>query len=412
MRTRVIHILTTGINSGAGKSVLLLHRSLLKLGWDSRVLVYGENHQETGFISLTAREKWCWRLAVVLERLMYYGFANRNQVRRFHFHSPLFGLSLHRIKAVQEADIVHLHWAAAAGVKWKQLSHVTKPLVWTFRDYWPMTGLCHFPGTCMNLKQGCGHCPKLKRPNAQDLSYRWAKKKQEYLPTDTVGVAISQFQFELAQQSSIWNGNRLSKISNGIDTQKWGGVSREQARNSLNLPLNRRVLTFGSLDFYEPHKGFPLLRQLTQRPEWSDCLWLFFGTVDEEGMKELGVEYRNMGIVKEDHHMQMIYASANVFVAPFYGEPFGKAILECMAAGTGCVAYADSGASDTIVDGATGVLMNTHKTEDWVSAINWVMEVSNDQDFIKANQNQASKFDIETVTNQYTELYKSMLHGN
>jgi hypothetical protein len=57
------------------------------------------------------------------------------------------------------------------------LPKIRKPIVWTFRDMWPMTGGCHYTLSCNNYKKTCGNCPQLNSNEKHDLSYFSQKKK-------------------------------------------------------------------------------------------------------------------------------------------------------------------------------------------------------------------------------------------
>ena len=56
------------------------------------------------------------------------------------FTIGLFGFDLTKLKAYQDADIIHIHWLNEGFINLKSLSKVKKPLIWTMRDMWAFTG--------------------------------------------------------------------------------------------------------------------------------------------------------------------------------------------------------------------------------------------------------------------------------
>ena len=62
---------------------------------------------------------------------------------------------------LSDSKIIHLHWINGL-VNMKSLKKVKKPIVWTIRDLWPLTGGCHFhlinKKVCTNFESGCGNC--------------------------------------------------------------------------------------------------------------------------------------------------------------------------------------------------------------------------------------------------------------
>ena len=82
----------------------------------------------------------------------------------------MFGINFTKTKEYQEFDIIHLHWINGGFVNIKHLAKVDKPIVWTMRDMWPMTGGCHYSMKCEKYKTGCGNCEQLKSNSGYDRS--------------------------------------------------------------------------------------------------------------------------------------------------------------------------------------------------------------------------------------------------
>ena len=40
-----------------------------------------------------------------------------------------------------DADIIHLHWVNAEMISVEQIGKIKKPIVWSFHDLWPLSGV-------------------------------------------------------------------------------------------------------------------------------------------------------------------------------------------------------------------------------------------------------------------------------
>ena len=54
------------------------------------------------------------------------------------------GFDLLKSKHYDWADVIHLHWVSDGLLQIQNLEHISKPIVWTIRDMWPLTGGCHY----------------------------------------------------------------------------------------------------------------------------------------------------------------------------------------------------------------------------------------------------------------------------
>jgi hypothetical protein len=68
------------------------------------------------------------------------------------FSTGFFGFDFTKTKEYKRADIIHLHWINGGFINIKHLAKVKKPIIWTMRDMWPMTGGCHYSLNCENYK--------------------------------------------------------------------------------------------------------------------------------------------------------------------------------------------------------------------------------------------------------------------
>jgi len=157
---------------------------------------------------------------------------------------------------------------------------------------------------------------------------------------------------------------KTAVIPCGVDTDLFRPLDRREARRLLGLPLERPIALFvGRL---EPVKGLDtLLRALSQLP--SSVLLLVVGgdEGDNAGRQCLRELARNLGVEGQvafrpavPHEMLPLwYNAADVCVIPSHYESFGMVALEAMACGVPVVASRVGGLQETVIDGATGLLV-------------------------------------------------------
>ena len=150
METKPLRILHLNASSAGGAFVAAqrLNEALNKL--DGVVSEHWVFEGMEGDFHLWAntwlRKKWAVGLHA-LEKLDFLRFESSRKVR-FAFSHGKTGINLNQWKAIQNADIVHLHWINKGFVSLNGLENLMgmgKKIVWTCHDMWPFTGGCYHP---------------------------------------------------------------------------------------------------------------------------------------------------------------------------------------------------------------------------------------------------------------------------
>lgn len=141
-------------------------------------------------------------------------------------------------------------------------------------------------------------------------------------------------------------------------------------RPRLEPEPNQRptVLTVARMAASERYKGHDQLIEALPAilKRVPDARLMFVGTGDDvDRLKRKAAEHGLAdrvvftGYLPQDA-LDRAYANATVFAMPSLGEGFGLAYLEAMAAGLPCVGTVHDAASEIIVDGVTGYLVEQH----------------------------------------------------
>jgi glycosyltransferase involved in cell wall biosynthesis len=161
--------------------------------------------------------------------------------------------------------------------------------------------------------------------------------------------------------------DRIARIPNPLDVNRWGGVSRPAVRSELGLPEDAVVVVWhGRVDLHR--KGLDMLlgawAQLAQLPGPQRRLLLVGTGKDAEAMRRRIRDESLPGIVWLDQYtldrqrLAAYLAAGDVYAFSSRQEGFPVAPMEAMASGLAVVATDASGVTDIAPDGeASGVII-------------------------------------------------------
>lgn len=403
----VLHISAATSQSGAGAAALKTHEALLKCGVNSKILFLKGQGSKVPGVSNYAN---VWYRRVVrlafthLDSfpLKFYPKRN-NQI----FSPGIFGISLRNFSLLRWADIIHIHWANHGFIDHKEIIKWNRPIVWTLRDMWAFTGGCHHSFGCERFADTCGMCPVLKSSKLKDLSYYVLKQKQNnnLFKFPIQWVAISSWMKSQALKSKILNKANIEVIYSGIDTLTFNNTYKQKARLALGLPLHDKIVLLGAGNLREEYKGFSYAIN-SLRNQDSNLLILTFGSgyILED---EIPQRIINLGFIKEDKKLALIYNSADVFLAPSIAEAFGKTFAEAQSCSLPVVCFRDTGPEDIIEHKKTGYLAEYKDQEDLNFGLNFCLKSNFDSNYIR--QRSIELFDINNTAKRYKSLYENFI---
>jgi glycosyltransferase involved in cell wall biosynthesis len=311
--------------------------------------------------------------------------------------------------AYLETDVVHLHWINDGFVRLKDIGRIRKPLIWTLRDMWPMTGGCHYSMTCDQFKSGCGSCPLLGSSMEHDLS-RWVySRKLKYIPEQAKIVGISTWMANQARASKLFESHDVRMILNAIDTDEFFPIEKAMARKILGISADKNLVLAGAQNLDAFYKGFDkLLTALTALDQHRYRL-CFFGNVDRKAAEATGLDATFFGFLNDTISLRLVYSAADVFVAPSLMEAFGKTLAESMACGTPVVCFDATGPQDIVDHRLNGYRARPFDTNDLADGIKWVCSSERPGSLQGAARAKALQaFDPRRIAAQYVSLYQEV----
>lgn len=410
---KVLHLVGGDLSGGAARGAYWLHEALLKAGVDSWLLCDSLSGVAGELNTLTTCTSPAKKITKVLRGKLdqlptVLGYKSRN--KKVLFSSGLFGVNITKHALYQSADIIHLHWVNNGFFKITDLDKIKKPIVWTIRDMWPITGGCHYSLGCEKYKKTCSECPVLNSKKENDLSSFLQSRKEKFIQGSNVtAVGIGSWISECTSQSTIFKGKVVKTIPNTINADLFKPVDKNIAKDFFCI-VGKKVIAVGAQNISDIYKGMDELQQaLKMLKDKQDYHILVFGKSPKEFWDKLGISYSLLGFLRDIYSLRMVYSAADVFVAPSKYETFGKTIAEAMACATPVVAFNATGPVDIIDHLENGYLAKPYDAYDLRNGIEWVLNnVNTPQVCYKARAKVLSSFSPEVTSKLYIELYRVM----
>ncbi|WP_031529595.1 glycosyltransferase [Dyadobacter crusticola] len=406
---KILHI-TCFDNGGAGTAAVRLHKGLLNLGIESKVLVLEKRTDTPEVYAFQQTNKYFVLFQRILKNL---GFpltlehSNDNRSRKFKGDFDYFSFAktsfteLVNHPLVEECDVVNLHWVANFLDYQTFFNKINKPVVWTQHDMNAFQGGFHYKDDDIRNREILFE--------ANDEQYQCKLKALNQLPDDALTVVSpSRWMMKEASESEILGRFSHTVIPNGIDTSVFNNKNSAESNLKSKLGLNPDKITvlFVSESVANPRKGFDFIASLTaDQLLRQSCEFVAVGNI-KSGQKLPGVKY--LGSIHSEMLLSEIYSAADFFLLPSREDNLPNVMLESLACGTPVVAFSVGGMKDHIVNGYNGMLSNELSgrglREVLAKCINRTAEFN--QDTISTESRK--KFSLERQAKSYVALYKKM----
>jgi len=403
------------LSGGAARGTYWLHQALIRLGADSKILFNGTApYTDDRLIKIgkTQGQQFLNRLSNRLGEWPKNFYQTNNTQQQFD--NGLGGARYQQSEIYRQADLINLHHINGV-VSVPSLRTIRKPLVWTLRSMWPLTGGCHYSFDCNKYQSSCSACPQLGSGSAYDLSRLNTAVKRASYPAHLQLVGVSDWISDCARSSALLTTFPIRTIYNGIDTSAFEAVEREVAIRSLELSPQPHYLLAIAQNFENRYKGFESLKKALHHLNRENCHLLLVGNVSGQQLIDLDFPHTSFGIVSDLSMLRTIYSAATIHVAPNRMETFGKTLAEAMACGTPVVCFDATGPREIVEHKISGYRARPYDPAALAEGINWILDLSQqvyDTMTKRARQQAAERFDSMIVGKQYLDLYQSILnHG-
>ncbi len=405
----ILHIVSGELFGGAARGAYWLHQGLLQLGADSKVLINSVNNSNDPSVETTITNNLNKINGFLHFQIDQFPLKLYTKRENHFFSTAIYGYNLTGHPLYKWADIIHLHWINRGFISIKQLSKIQKPIVWTLRDMWPLTGGCHYSLECENYKYGCGNCIQLGSNKNHDLSKFIINRKIKFFPKNMTIVGISNWISNTARESKVFKDYNIQTIFNNVNCNDFFPIEKETAKRVLGLNTTKKIILTGAHDISAHYKGFSKYLEALKYIDSENNFLLFFGNIDKTVKEIHRFKYKSFGFLNDIISLRLVYSAADVFVAPSLFDAFGKTITESMACGTPVVSFNSTGPKDIIDHKVNGYKATPFDPEDIYNGINWILQ---NPDYNSLAENARIKvtqsFDSVVIAEQYLKLYESL----
>ena len=409
---RVLIVNTSERTGGAAVAASRLMKALNNNGVKAKMLVRDKESDTLTVVGLPKSPMLHWHF--LWERLVIFCRLHFSRKHLFEIDIANTGSDITKLREFQEADVIHLHWINQGMLSLNGICKILrsgKPVVWTMHDIWPATGICHLTLGCHYFVNRCANCKYLPGGGgSNDLASRiWQKKQQMQVDENIYYVACSRWLESEAKASALLKGQKITSIPNPIDTHIYKKGNKEEARQRLGLPLDKKLILFASQRVTNENKGMSYLieacRQLSDQ-----CEVVILGGHAEEVVEQLPMKAYPLGYVNEEQRIVDVYNAADVFVLPSLSENLPNTIMEAMACGVPCVAFKVGGIPEEIDHLKNGYVAAYRDAEDLAKGIEWVLK---EADYESLSQQAVHKvmqcYSQQSVALKYLDVYQQTM---
>lgn len=413
---KILHVSNSDVFGGAARATYRLHRALLSVGIESKMLV--RNKRSDDWTIFTNRSKFGRFINMIRPTLGQF-FAKMQSSNNLNYHSGNFLPSfLANEINNSDADIVHLHWVAGETLSIEDISRIKKPIVWTFHDMWPFCGMEHVTDDGVNARWRVGYTKSNNRGNKFDLDMLVWKKKKKYLTFPIYIIGPSKWMGECVKESYLFKNNVVNVIPNAINTKTYCWRDKKVSRSILGLPENRIIILFGAMGGgRDANKGYDLLigalKILSNKYQSNEILCVVFGQSEPEHSNSMPFDTKWLGHIYDDVTLSLLYSAASVMVVPSRIESFGQTASESQACGTLVAAFNATGLKDVVKHKETGYLAKPYDLDSLAAGIQWCIDNSGNSHFIDKTAERAKKlWSYDVVAEKHKGLYLQIINNS
>ncbi|MDY4126597.1 MAG: glycosyltransferase [Lachnospiraceae bacterium] len=326
------------------------------------------------------------------------------------------------VRRIREAnpDIIHLHNIHGYYLHYptlmKYLAYEYKgKIIWTFHDLWPITGHCphYIAVNCKKWMTGCNHCPNKKRyPVSLGLDgsrKNYEKKKELFTSLSNLTITVPSEWMASQVRQSFMGKYPVEVIHNGIDTAVFDhnrlavDSYTESSRCVGKISWSDKKILLSVASIWDERKGLKDLVALSDKLS-DDYLMVIVG-LSKHQISRLPKGVIGIARTENIEELVSLYSRAHIFINPSLEESFSLVTVEALSCGCPCIVL-DTSAVAELVNDDNGVVLHSHKPEDYLDAIKSIENRGYTRESVRAT---ALKYDNKYMLEGYMRLYGEVL---
>ena len=401
---KILHLHSGSLNSGAGRGVVALHEALISHDIDSTI--YSSDDVEFSQKRKIALQILSFLVKVKNHFITLFLKNNKNSNHLITITSRKL-IDLNNSK-LQEADIIHLHWIVDLKLL-DSLRNLQKPVVWTLRDYYPFTAVCHYPMACRKFEDGCNGCPAVPKFAQKIAKQKYESKYKFYSEADVTWVGISHYISEMASISNMNTGRTVNTIHNHANVVR-SKLSYEAARKLFLVSDGFIHIVYGCQNLLDPYKGVDIfigcMFKLIEigMPIRVSLYGANTKKLKRKYGKRLGSKFVFLGLIDDDEYLANLYKSSDVFLGASVQDAFSKTVIEAACNGSFIITSKNVGALEILTKYKNKTIVNEPSVNEFSTAL---------MDFFdKYKNNEIHRdpllYDSTDSTEKYIKIYEKL----
>lgn len=389
----ILHISTTDYD-GAGSCCYKIHKSLLDLGVNSKILVLRKKTNDENVIVFKSKKLILWKIFNKLLRILHLTLTDYNRIKRLElmtkvcYSLPVSVIDITNHEMVKKADIIHLHWVNNFIDYPTFFAKVNKPIVWTLHDE--------------NLFFGVGHYEKyVDKDNPLENKYYNVKFRSVNKIKNLYVVFLSKMMFQKFGHNEIIANTHKTIINNSVDYRQFCLSNKLKAREYFNLNKNNIYIVFVAVNILDERKGLNLLIKAVRNLN-ENIKILAIGNYPADFKDDTVV---CLGPINDTHTMSLAYSCGDYFSMPSSQEAFAQTPLEAMACGLPAIVFPTSGTEELITE-YNGVRCDGFSENDLLQGLNKAIHTEYDPQIIR--QDMINRYSPSKIALEYIHVYEEL----
>jgi len=360
--------------------------------------------------------KWHFFLRVIswlITRLQFVHYQSKHSLNIFS--------SSHVLKSLTcEYDVVHFHWINNDSISIDAIrklisNSVDTKFIFTLHDDWFFSGSEH----CIeesSIRYIDGYSSYNRDVGGIDLNawtFRRKLKLMEAIRSNDVLFTVpTSYLLEKAKSSFLLRASRIAVVPNIIDDSVYFPSLSNPNFGNMCIPKGRCNILFGAFGGNSYLKGSDLLTSaltvLRKKYPTLDLSLISFGGKFIGYSKTSGYDTFNMGHISKRQEMSQLYSFCDLTVVPSRIESFGQVAAESLACSTPVIGFNNSGLTDIIEDGKSGILVEAFDTVQLADRIAEFISLTSEERANMGNYGRkfvSKKFSPSIVLSDWEKLY-------
>lgn len=403
---KVVHI-STYLGGGAGRAAFRLHESLLnRPGIQSTFITPVTNLRQPNPNIIGVNSKKPGIFHKISNRL---GLPLLNSQKNFRctqdlkgsfeiFSMPTSDYALENINAIEDADIINLHWIANFlnfPTFFKRYNN--KPIVWTLHDMNPFMGGFHYKNDFLNNPDY----------HALETQFRELKSHFSRKIQNLSIITPSQWLMDEAINSNHYSSDiNCSVIPYSLNLEKFKPINKKESKIKLNIDPEIPCILIIAEYLNNHRKGFDLLVDALKKIKTKQFQLLTIGNnkLNIEGNFQL-IE---LGSISNDELLVEAYSAADLFILPSREDNLPNVMLEAFACGTPVLSFKTGGMMEWIIPGFNGIFADSNDAKGLKNSIEAFIGSENNFDQQQIREFAIRNFSADLQADKYLEVYYSV----